>query len=328
MGSCSIRRVPPGQPKGIVRNLSGRSMRDPAPIGLEAVWGYDEHTVFLNPAHVPLGAQRLQLCDTSQGRDRGRDGAVRRRGSVGRDPAVPAPLTARSSRRCSCGRCVSRRRDSIPLRPFVVEGHRACCCAVPGRSESRDDRLVGLIVHEYYGAPECNGLTIIRAPEWLERKGSSGRPLSGRCTSSTKTAPNSPSVRSARCTSRTRWPTRSRITATTPRPRRRACAPGGARWATSGMSSTTRASCIHRPTLVYDHLGRGFDIWLQEIANASSSIPQRWRDAAVFGVPDAEMGEQVKAVVQPARSRRRRSGDGRRVTNVVSRSTLGTTGVP
>ena len=37
----------------------------------------------------------------------------------------------------------------------------------------------GPILHEYYAGTEYNGITMINSQEWLEHKGSVGRPLFG-----------------------------------------------------------------------------------------------------------------------------------------------------
>ena len=285
-----------GQPKGIVRNLSGRSMRDPAPIGLEAVWGYDEHTVFLNPAPMYHSAPS------------GYSYAIHRKGGtvvvMERFDAEGA-LAAIQRYRATHGQFVPTmfvrmlrlddatrsRYDLSSLRGIV---HAAAPCPVEVKAAMID--WWGPIVHEYYGASEGNGLTIIRAPEWLEHKGSVGRPLSGSLHIVDEDGAELPVGEIGTVyfeNSMADGFSYHGDEAKTAETRLRAG------WSTVGdigyvddegfLYLTDRRS--------FTIISGGVNIYPQEIENALVVHPAV-ADAAVFGVPDVEMGEQVKAVVQ------------------------------
>ena len=155
----------------------------------------------------------------------------------------------------------------------------------------------GPIIHEYYAGTEGNGFLYIDSEEWLAHPGSVGRRCSAPCTSATRTATSCRRARTAPSTStsgaRLRVPRRPGEDAE----RRRTRRPG---WTTLGdigyldeegyLYLTDRKS--------YMIISGGVNIYPQEIENVLIVHP-KVADVAVFGVPDEEMGEQVKAVVQP-----------------------------
>ena len=63
----------------------------------------------------------------------------------------------------------------------------------------------------------------------------------------------------------------------------------------------------------------GVNIYPQETENLLITHP-KVADAAVFGVPNVDLGEEVKAVVQPMPGRRRRRGPGTRADRVLRAS--------
>ena len=128
--------------------------------------------------------------------------------------------------------------------------------------------------------------------------GRAGPPTTWSSTSATTPATRSRWGRPARCTSRTPR-RRSSTTATRPRRARRSIPPirPGAPSAISARSTRTGTSTS--PTgAAFMIVSGGVNIYPQEIEDVLLAHP-KVLDVAVFGVPNAEMGEEVKAVVQP-----------------------------
>ena len=126
-------------------------------------------------------------------------------------------------------------------------------------------------------------------------------PSAGRCwvssTSSTTTATSSPPARSARCGSA------AATTSTTTTTRSKTAAAKDTR----GYSTVGDVGYLDEEGYLYltDRkafmiISGGVNIYPQEAENVLISHP-KVLDVGVIGVPDAEMGEAVKAVVQPVR---------------------------
>ena len=68
-------------------------------------------------------------------------------------------------------------RTQYDLSSHQVAIHAAAPCPVAVKEQMID--WWGPIIHEYYAGTEYNGITMINSQEWLEHKGSVGRPLFG-----------------------------------------------------------------------------------------------------------------------------------------------------
>jgi acyl-CoA synthetase (AMP-forming)/AMP-acid ligase II len=153
----------------------------------------------------------------------------------------------------------------------------------------------GPIVHEYYAGSEQVGMTVIRADEWLAHPGSVGRGLGcsvhildDECHEVGPGAVGNVYFES---------PTADFAYLNDPEQSRSARSPQG--WATLGdvgyLDGDGYLHLTDRAT--YMIISGGVNIYPREVEDALVSHPAV-ADAAVFGIPDAEMGEQVKAVVQ------------------------------
>ena len=154
----------------------------------------------------------------------------------------------------------------------------------------------GPIVHEYYAGTEGNGFCYVGSEDWLSHKGTVGQAArSARCTSSTTTATSCRPVRPARSTSRA---AASSSTTTTRRRRRRRATPQG--WSTLGdvgyLDDDGFLYLTDRKAFMI--ISGGVNIYPQEAENVLVIHP-KVVDVAVFGVPNDDFGEEVKAVVQP-----------------------------
>lgn len=153
----------------------------------------------------------------------------------------------------------------------------------------------GPIVDEYYGSSEEVGTSFIRSEEWLTRPGSVGRPLADVPhivgDDGAELPPGEP----------------GEIYVEGPQPfcylndaAKTAAARNEQGWVSVGDVGYLDADGYLYLTDRRHHMiiSGGVNIYPQEAENLLISHP-RVLDAAVFGVPDPEMGQAVKAVVQP-----------------------------
>ncbi len=185
---------------------------------------------------------------------------------------------------------VRRRYDLSSLRVVI---HAAAPCPIPIKEQMIE--WWGPIVKEYYGGTEGNGLCAIDSAEWLAHRGSVGRPLFGTVhildDDGSELAPGEPGTiyfeggtafeyhkdpeKTAASRTRSGWSTIGDI----------------GYLDTEGYLYLTdrKANMI---------ISGGVNIYPQEAENVLATHA-KVQDVAVFGVPNAEWGEEVKAVVQP-----------------------------
>ncbi|MBC7505101.1 MAG: acyl-CoA synthetase [Sandarakinorhabdus sp.] len=152
----------------------------------------------------------------------------------------------------------------------------------------------GPVIYEYYSATEGAGFTSITPQEWLARPGSVGKALLGEI----RVLGDDDAVLPAGQTGRIYF----------------AGGPGFSYH--NDAAKTASVMCEHGATFgdighvddegylfltdraAFMIISGGVNVYPQEAENALTLHPEV-ADVAVFGVPDAEMGEAVKAVVQP-----------------------------
>jgi acyl-CoA synthetase (AMP-forming)/AMP-acid ligase II len=134
---------------------------------------------------------------------------------------------------------------------------------------------------------------VVRLAQWLVDPGTVGAPvlgelliLDGRGHSPARRAPTRDLVRGA---------TNPGTSATLQRPRAAAARRRGQAVGDIGLSTRT----VYRPTGRATVISGGVNIYPQETENLLATHPAVL-DVAVFGVPSDDLGEEVKAVVQPA----------------------------
>jgi len=150
----------------------------------------------------------------------------------------------------------------------------------------------GPIIHEYYGATEGHGLTACDTAEWLAHRGTVDRVLLGELHVLDDDMQPVPTG-----TAGTLWFKTASISRTRSRPAR--LEPD------STMSTVGDVGYVDADGYVYltDRrtfmiISGGVNIYPQECENLLITHPDV-ADAAVFGVPNEDLGEEVKAVVQP-----------------------------
>ncbi|SNT49757.1 Acyl-CoA synthetase (AMP-forming)/AMP-acid ligase II [Streptosporangium subroseum] len=186
-------------------------------------------------------------------------------------------------------------RERYDLSSLTCAIHAAAPCPVPVKEQMIE--WWGPIIHEYYAGTEGNCFLYVGSEDWLKHRGTVGRPLLGVTHICDEDGNELP-----------------------PREHGTVYFADGPRFAYHGDEDKTKASQDPRgrgwTTLgdigyvdeegflyltdrrSYMIISGGVNIYPQEAENILSIHP-KVADVAVFGIPDEEMGEQVKAVVQP-----------------------------
>jgi long-chain acyl-CoA synthetase len=155
----------------------------------------------------------------------------------------------------------------------------------------------GPIIHEYYGGTEGNGMTRIDSADWLARPGSVGRPIVGALHICDEDGNDVPAGKQGLVYfERDEMPFAYHKD---PERTRAAQHPGHPNWSTLGDVGyvDTDGYLYLTDRKAFMIISGGVNIYPREIEDVLVAHPSV-RDAAVFGLPDPDMGEQVKAVVE------------------------------
>ena len=173
--------------------------------------------------------------------------------------------------------------------------HAAAPC--PVEIKRRMIAWLGPIVYEYYGGSEGNGSTFITPYEWLERPGSVGRADWGTLHICDENGAEVGSGVDGLVYFEGGWDFQY---LNDPQKTRDARHPAHSGWSTLGdighVDEDGYLYLTDRKSFMI--ISGGVNIYPQEIENLLILHPEV-ADVAVIGVPDAEMGESVKAIVQP-----------------------------
>jgi long-chain acyl-CoA synthetase len=174
---------------------------------------------------------------------------------------------------------------------FVV--HAAAPCPVP----VKEDMIAwwGPIIHEYYGATEGMGFTFCNSEEWLAHKGSVGKPILGEMHILDDELQECPLGVSGTVWFKTATPFEYyNDDAKTQESR----TPDGTMSTVGDVGYTDADGYLYlTDRKTYMIISGGVNIYPQECENLLITHP-KVEDAAVFGVPNEDLGEEVKAVVQ------------------------------
>ena len=294
-----------GRPKGIYRELQLNPLpytQEEDDLGLgrvvEGVYGGDENTVYLSPAPLyhsaPLGFNTgfLSLGGTSIVMEKFDPEAALKAiqdYKVTHSQWVPTMFVRFLKTDESL-------RSSYDLSSHKVAIHAAAPCPI----EIKENMINwwGPILFEYYAGTEFNGMTIVNSEEWMEHKGTVGRPLVGELHILDDEGNEVPSGETGgiyfggeTATSfeyhNDQEKTQSAISK-------------------EGYSTLGDIGYVDDEGYLYltDRkafmiISGGVNIYPKETEDALIMHP-KVADVAVFGVPHPEMGEEVKAVVQPA----------------------------
>jgi long-chain acyl-CoA synthetase len=184
-----------------------------------------------------------------------------------------------------------RRRYDLSSLEVAIHGAAPC----PVQVKERMIEWWGPIIHEYYGATEGNGLTVCDSSEWLEHRGTVGRPVYGDLHVLDDEMRSCPTGKPG-----TLW-------FKSPVPFSYFNDPAKTAEAQSldgSLSKLGDVGYVDKDGYLYltDRaafmiISGGVNIYPQECENLLITHP-KVADAAVFGVPNEDLGEEVKAIVQ------------------------------
>jgi len=286
-----------GQPKGILRPLADTSARELTPLeaAFARFWDIRKGETCLVPAPLyhsaPWGeaALTISLNGTAVVMERfDEEGALRaiEKYRVTHAQFVPTMF----SRMLKLPPEVRARYDLSSLR-YVLHG--AAPCPIPVKQAMID--WLGPIVHEYYSATEALGLAMCDSEQWLAHKGTVGKAVYGEVHVLDAEMREVPPGTVGKLWFKTAYAFEYFND-----PEKTAAANSPDR----AMSTVSDIGYVDEEGFIYltDRasfmiISGGVNIYPQECENLLATHP-KVRDAAVFGAPNEEMGEEVKAVVQ------------------------------
>ena len=304
--------TPPAPPAG---RRASRSHTRASPMGsalpllrdlLPAVRGRRRRRVPVAGAALPRRAAALLHERPARRRHGGGDGALR----SGRGAGAASSATSVTHSQWVPTMFVrllklpdAERARATTCRSHRVAIHAAAPCPVPVKEQMID--WWGPILLEYYSSTEGIGATAIDSAEWLAHRGSVGR-------AARRHHPH-PRRRRPRAAARRGRARLLRVAAAGaggvpqgPDQDRARCATRAAGRSVGDVGYLDAEGYLYLTDRKdFMIVSGGVNIYPQEIENLLVTHPQV-ADVAVFGVPNDEMGEEVKAVVQPARHGRGR----------------------
>jgi len=285
-----------GRPKGILRPLPSSAPSQPLPLFdfLVRLWRYRDGMIYLSPAPLYHSAPQAAVSLTIR---QGGTAIIMERF----DPEAYLALVEKYrvthsqlvptmfSRMLKLPADTRRRHD---LSSLEIAIHAAAPCPVPVKEQMIE--WWGPIIHEYYGATEGLGFTACDSQEWLAHRGSVGRVLLGdlhildeHMQPCPKGVPGTVWFKTATPFEYFHDPGKT----------------AEARSADGTMSTVGDVGYVDDGFLyltdraTFMIISGGVNIYPQECENLLITHP-KVADAAVFGVPNADLGEEVKAVVQ------------------------------
>lgn len=286
-----------GRPKGILRPLPENPPSKPLPLFdfLTKLWRYREDMMYLSPAPLYHSAPQAAVSLT-----------IRIGGTVvimeKFDPMDYLSLIERY--KISHSQLVptmfsrmlklsDQERATYDLSSLEVAIHAAAPC--PPQVKEAMINWWGPIIHEYYGATEGLGFTACDTVQWLSHKGSVGKVLFGDLHILDEAMQACPKGEPGTVWFKTGSPFEY---FNDPEKTREATSPDGTMTTVGDVGYVDEDGYLYltdRATFMI--ISGGVNIYPQECENLLITHPHV-ADAAVFGVPNADLGEEVKAVVE------------------------------
>ncbi len=290
-----------GRPKGIARPLSGKPITQQAKAlsGLQPkLWGFDENSVYLSTAPLYHSAPFAFS-----------NGTLIQGGSVVVMPKFD-PLEALESLQkyavthsqwvpTMFARLLKLDvdRDRFDLSAHKVAIHAAAPCPRQVKEQMLD--WWGNIIYEYYAGSEANGLTHVTSEEWRRKPGTVGTPIMGIihiCDEAGRELPVGEQGMIYFELPKLPFSYHKDDEKT-----KKVQHPHHPTWSALGdvgyLDEDGYLFLTDRATFMI--ISGGVNIYPQEIEDALTLHPKVF-DVAVIGVPNEEMGEEVKAIVQLA----------------------------
>jgi long-chain acyl-CoA synthetase len=278
--------------------LPDNAADDPLPLYhfLTKLWQYREGMVYLSPAPLYHSAPNtavsltMRIGGTSiimERFDPEQYLALIEKYRVTHTQLVPTMF----SRMLKLPREVRERYDLSSLE-FVV--HAAAPCPIQVKQEMID--WWGPIIHEYYGATEGLGFTACDSQEWLAHPGTVGRVILGELHVLDDDMNECPTGTPGTLWFKTATPFEY---FNDPERTQESRSADGSMSTVSDVGYLDADGFVHltdRKTFMI--ISGGVNIYPQECENLLITHP-KVLDAAVFGVPNEDLGEEVKAVIQP-----------------------------
>jgi acyl-CoA synthetase (AMP-forming)/AMP-acid ligase II len=286
-----------GMPKGVKRLLAAAPFD--APVGnyelQRKLYGFDTDTIYLSPAPLYHAAP---LVFTNSVLSWGGTIVVMERFDAEQALALIERHRVTASQWVPTMFVRLLRLPDAVKQKYDLSSHRlAVHAAAPCPVEIKRQMIAwwGPILHEYYAGSEGNGFVVIESADWLAHPGSVGRAVLGELRilgEDGKEQPpgvpggiyfaNGPQFEYHNDAAKTRG----------------AYSPEG--WSTLGdVGYVDEAGYLYlTDRKAYMIISGGVNIYPQEAENVLTAHP-KVIDVAVFGVPNEEFGEEVKAVVQP-----------------------------
>jgi len=288
-----------GQPKGILRELPEIAPSDPLPVMqfVSAMFGFRPGMTYLNPAPLYHSAPQasvaaaLRLGATAvimEHFDAEQWLALVERYRVTNCQMVPVMF----SRLLRLPEQVRARYDTSSLECIV---HAAAPCPEHVKRGMID--WFGPVITEYYGATEANGFTFCDSAQWLAHPGTVGRPILGELLILDEDGIQCPTgtdgtiwFRGATAFSYFQEPGKTAESRT----------PDGSTSTVGDVGHVDAEGYLYlTDRKTYMIISGGVNIYPQETENLLSAHPAVL-DVAVIGVPNEDLGEEVKAIVQLA----------------------------
>ena len=287
-----------GRPKGILRPLPEQSAAQQLPLFdfLQKLWHYREGMVYLSPAPLyhsaPQAAVNLTIRNGGtvvimESFDPERYLELVEKWGITHTQLVPTMF----SRMLKLPPEVRKRHD---LSTLEIAVHAAAPC--PAAVKDEMIKWWGPIIHEYYGATEGLGFTACDSEQWLAHRGSVGKVLLGDLHILDETMQPSPKGQPGTVWFKTATPFEY---FGDPAKTAESRSPDGSMSTVGDVGYVDDDGYLYltdRATFMI--ISGGVNIYPQECENLLITHP-KIADAAVFGVPNADLGEEVKAVVQP-----------------------------
>ena len=288
-----------GRPKGIKGPLSGEpfgAAPPPLVLMMQLLWGFTDQTTYLCPAPLyhaaPLGwstsVQRLGGTVVLMERfDPAEALGLVERHRITHAQLVPTHFV----RMLKLDEAERRAHD---LSSLEVAVHAAAPCPVAVKQQMLE--WWGPIIHEYYAGSEGNGLCAIGPDEWLAHPGSVGRSLGGTVHILDEDGVELPAGEPGQI-----WFESGVTFEYHNDAEKTAAAFNDRQWSSLGDVGHLDDEGYLYLTDRISHMiiSGGVNIYPQEVEDLLTMHPAV-ADVAVIGVPDPDMGEQVKAVVRPA----------------------------
>ena len=290
-----------GRPKGIQRPLSGKRFAEPSNLDnlVKALYATDEETIYLSPAPLYHAAP---LAFTVAVHAWGGTVVVMEKFDAAGSLHLLEKYRATHSQWVPTMfvrmlKLPEEERTGYDLSAHKVAIHAAAPCPVDVKQQMID--WWGPIIWEYYGGTEINGMTVCNSEEWLAHNGTVGKSILGTLRICDEAGAELPAGQPG-----TIYFEREEMPFqywNDPEKTEAARHPVHRNWSKLGdvgyVDTDGFLYLTDRESFMI--ISGGVNIYPQEIEDCLIMHP-KVADAAVFGVPNPDFGEEVKAVVQPA----------------------------